>query len=97
MPIYEYYCTKCKHEFEVLQKISDKPIKKCEKCGAKTEKKMSLSGFQLKGDGWYADGYSKKKDSSKKSDKSEKSSGSASKSESAAPASDSGKTKNQAA
>ena len=60
MPIYEYHCSACGHDFEVWQKVSDKPTKVCEKCGAKkAEKKMSLSGFQLKGSGWYKDGYSK--------------------------------------
>ena len=32
MPIYEYYCEVCKSNFELIQKISDKPAKKCIKC-----------------------------------------------------------------
>ena len=31
MPIYEYVCRKCYHEFEVLVRGSEKP--KCPKCG----------------------------------------------------------------
>ncbi|HBF12726.1 MAG TPA: transcriptional regulator [Deltaproteobacteria bacterium] len=61
MPYYEYQCTKCKKTFEYLQKISDTPKKKCEKCGSKLNKLISNTAFQLKGSGWYADGYSSSK------------------------------------
>ncbi len=54
MPFYEYQCTKCGHEEEVLQKISDKPLKKCPKCGKMSlEKLVSAAAFRLKGGGWY--------------------------------------------
>ncbi len=54
MPFYEYQCTKCGHEEEVLQKISDKPLKKCSECGkASMQKKVSAAAFRLKGGGWY--------------------------------------------
>lgn len=53
MPIYEYICKKCAHEFDEIQKFSDPPIKKCPKCKGKVEKKLSLPSFQLKGTGWY--------------------------------------------
>jgi putative FmdB family regulatory protein len=54
MPFYEYQCTKCGHEEEVLQKISDKPLKKCPSCGKSSmQKKVSASAFRLKGGGWY--------------------------------------------
>ena len=29
MPIYEYRCPACGHEFEVMQKMSEAPIKIC--------------------------------------------------------------------
>lgn len=62
MPIYEYTCLACEHKFELLQGIKDAPVKKCPACGKnRAQKKMSLAGFQLKGSGWYADGYSKEK------------------------------------
>ena len=58
MPIYEYSCRACGHQFEEWQKITDKPIRKCPKCAArKVEKLVSVTSFQLKGGGWYADGY----------------------------------------
>lgn len=54
MPFYEYQCTSCGHEEEVLQKISDKPLKKCPECGKSTmRKKVSAAAFRLKGGGWY--------------------------------------------
>lgn len=58
MPIYEYGCKECGKVFEVIQKFSDKPLKKCEDCGGKVEKLISQSAFHLKGGGWYKDGYS---------------------------------------
>src|SRR5690242_14167883 len=54
MPIYEYHCTACNTDLEEIQKFSDPPLTTCPKCGKNTlHKKMSLSGFQLKGTGWY--------------------------------------------
>ena len=58
MPIYEYGCKACGHEFEEWQKITDEPITKCPACGKrKVEKLVSRSSFHLKGGGWYADLY----------------------------------------
>lgn len=76
MPLYEYICEACRHEFELIQKFSEKPEKTCPACGKKKViKKVSKAGFQLKGGGWYADGYSKsdkkpESDGKKTSDKS---------------------------
>ena len=54
MPFYEYQCAKCGHKEEVLQKISDKPLKKCPQCGKPALKKLvSAAAFRLKGGGWY--------------------------------------------
>lgn len=57
MPIYEYECKAC-GPFEVLQKMSDPPLKKCEKCGKSVHRLVSLSSFALVGGGWYKDLYS---------------------------------------
>lgn len=59
MPLYAYICKKCGHEFEEMQKFSDPPVKKCPKCKGAVAKKITAAGFQLKGAGWYKDGYSK--------------------------------------
>ncbi len=54
MPIYEYVCTECEHAHEALQKMSDDPLKECPACGKLTlKKKISASGFRLRGSGWY--------------------------------------------
>lgn len=58
MPCYEYECKKC-GIFEEIQKIKDKPLKKCPKCGDSVKKLISSNNFHLKGGGWYKDGYSK--------------------------------------
>ncbi len=57
MPIYEYRCTACGHTLEVIQKLNDKPLKKCTECSGALEKLISRSAFQLKGGGWYNEGY----------------------------------------
>ncbi len=59
MPIYEYECTKCGSITEELQGFSDKPLSKCKQCKGKLVKIMSLSSFQLTGNGWYATDYAK--------------------------------------
>jgi len=77
MPIYEYRCSACGHEFEILQKISDQPLTECPACGkGALAKLVSAAGFQLKGSGWYVtdfrDGNKSKKDTDKgKSSKTE--------------------------
>ncbi len=54
MPFYEYECENCKFYTELLQKVSDAPLKKCPSCGKSTMKKLvSAPVFRLKGDGWY--------------------------------------------
>jgi putative FmdB family regulatory protein len=54
MPIYEYRCDDCGHEFETIQKISEDPLKECPACQQSAlVKKISAAGFRLKGGGWY--------------------------------------------
>lgn len=60
MPIYEYRCTKCGADFELIQKFSDPPVKKCRECGGKVEKLISRSAIQFKGSGWYVTDYARK-------------------------------------
>ncbi len=54
MPIYEYQCKACGHELEVIQKLSEEPLKFCPECGQpELNKLVSAAGFRLKGGGWY--------------------------------------------
>lgn len=75
MPIYEYQCQKCGTHVEKRQSISDEPLKVCEKCGGGLVKKISLSGFQFKGAGWYVTDYAGKNGKSAEKSASEKSAG----------------------
>jgi putative FmdB family regulatory protein len=54
MPFYEYECAACRYYVEVLQKITDAPLKKCPSCGKLRLKRLiSAPVFRLKGSGWY--------------------------------------------
>ncbi|MGH8671156.1 MAG: FmdB family zinc ribbon protein [Burkholderiales bacterium] len=54
MPIYEYRCSGCGFGQEILQKLSDKPLRVCPKCRRrKLSKSVTAAGFHLKGTGWY--------------------------------------------
>jgi predicted nucleic acid-binding Zn ribbon protein len=68
-----------------MQKITDKPLSKCRKCGGRLEKQWSSTSFQFKGSGWYVTDYAAKKgeakDEGKKTDAGEEK-----KSETASPA-----------
>ena len=57
MPIYEYRCKSCGEVIEVIQQFSDRPLRKCKACSGRLEKLISRTAFQLKGGGWYAQGY----------------------------------------
>ncbi len=71
MPIYEYRCQDCNHEFERMQKFSDPPIGVCPTCSGSVQKLISRSAFHLKGSGWYVTDYGR--NGGEKSESSEKS------------------------
>jgi putative FmdB family regulatory protein len=60
MPLYEYKCKKCGHQFEKIQKFSDKMVKKCPDCGGPVEQTITAPAVQFKGSGWYVTDYAKK-------------------------------------
>lgn len=85
MPTYEYRCKACKHEFELFQSMTAKPITLCPSCGKKKVERLIGTGAALlfKGSGFYQTDY--RTDSYKKGSEAEKKSGetsSSSKSES---------------
>lgn len=59
MPIYEYVCEKCGSRIEVMQKVTDEPLKRCRSCRGKLEKVISRTSFHLKGSGWYLTDYAR--------------------------------------
>jgi putative FmdB family regulatory protein len=66
MPIYEYQCDNC-GVFEVSQRITEDPLKKCPTCKGKVRRLISNTSFLLKGNGWYATDYGRSKSSSSES------------------------------
>ena len=74
MPIYEYACDDCGHEFDKLQKMSEAPLSDCPACDKESlKKKISAPGFRLSGSGWYeTDFKSDKQKNLSKSDSADK-------------------------
>jgi putative FmdB family regulatory protein len=53
MPIFDYQCSACGHQFDALQKLAEAPLKDCPACGEPAlNKLLSAPNFQLKGSGW---------------------------------------------
>jgi putative FmdB family regulatory protein len=60
MPIYEYKCEKG-HQFEVMQRMTDDPVTKCEKCGRPVQRVFHPVAVHFKGSGFYNTDYGTKK------------------------------------
>ena len=63
MPVYEFECP-AGTITEKLVRMDTQHIN-CPKCGKRARKIISPCTFELKGGGWYADGYSSRKNASK--------------------------------
>ena len=64
MPFYEYQCAACGHHHEELQKVADRPLRKCPACGrARLRRLVSAPVFRLKGGGWYETDFKNDKES----------------------------------
>ena len=62
MPLYSYHCVKCNEVYENMRSIKQRDVKLvCPECNTRCGRIMDTNSFQLKGDGWYKDGYNKKK------------------------------------
>ena len=57
MPIYGYRCSQCGHELEVLQSMSDQPLRVCPECGGALRKLLYPVGVHFKGSGFYTTDY----------------------------------------
>jgi len=53
MPTYQYRCKECDHEFEVRQRMSDKPLTECPVCKGKVRRVVGSVGIVFKGSGFY--------------------------------------------
>lgn len=59
MPTYDYTCTNCESRTEVMQKISEAPLKTCAHCGKDSLKRGFGGGIGLnfQGPGFYKTDY----------------------------------------
>src|SRR6266480_3034623 len=59
MPTYEYHCDACEHHFDEFQSMSEKPLKKCPKCGKRKLRRLFGAGAAVifKGSGFYQTDY----------------------------------------
>ena len=77
VPIYEYKCKKG-HVFEVMQKMSDDALTKCEVCGAPVQRVFHPIAVHFKGSGFYNTDYGTKRRQREAKENDSKSSSSAS-------------------
>jgi putative FmdB family regulatory protein len=78
MPIYEYRCTTCEFQDDLMLKVSAAKTLQCPSCQKNTfEKLVSAPSFKLSGSGWYETDFKNKKESKKATDSSKKTSDSA--------------------
>jgi putative FmdB family regulatory protein len=53
MPLYEYRCRDCGHQFEIQQSLSDDTLSECPACAGALRKVFSPVGIAFKGSGFY--------------------------------------------
>jgi putative FmdB family regulatory protein len=54
MPTYQYRCTECGRDLEVVQKFTDEALTQCPQCSGKLRKVFNAVGVVFKGPGFYA-------------------------------------------
>ncbi len=76
MPIYEYQCQDCQHQFDEIQKMDAAPLVDCPECANPALVKLvSAPSFRLKGGGWYETDFKKDKRKNLAGDKDSSASG----------------------
>jgi putative FmdB family regulatory protein len=60
VPLYEYRCKQCGHQFEKIQSFSAPEEKECPVCKGEVERLLSAPAIQFKGAGWYVTDYAGK-------------------------------------
>src|SRR3954447_12960558 len=60
MPIYEYKCENG-HVFDVIQKMTDEPLRECQECGAPAARVLSAPAIHFKGSGFHNTDYGTRK------------------------------------
>ena len=59
MPLYEYRCTKCGHQFEKIQSFTAEDVKDCPVCASPVERLLSAPAVHFSGSGFYKTDYNK--------------------------------------
>jgi putative FmdB family regulatory protein len=54
MPTYQYRCSACGRELEVVQKFTDAALTQCPECSGSLRKVFNAVGVVFKGSGFYA-------------------------------------------
>jgi putative FmdB family regulatory protein len=60
MPIYEYKCENG-HVFDVIQRMTDEALDKCEECGAPASRVLTPPAIHFKGSGFHNTDYGTRK------------------------------------
>ena len=62
MPTYDYQCDACDATWELFQKMTDEPVKKCPECGKRKARRLFGTGaaVMFKGSGFYETDYRSK-------------------------------------
>lgn len=76
MPLYDYRCRDCDHEFEIQQSMSDDALTICPSCGGSLRKVFSPVGIAFKGSGFYKNDSGSRSSSTKSDSSSSDASGS---------------------
>lgn len=59
MPTYGYKCKRCEHAFEIVQKITEDPVKECPECKGEVARVLYPVGIVFKGSGFHINDYRK--------------------------------------
>jgi len=60
MPTYQYACSTCSNEFEIVQTFAEKSLTECPECKSELRKVFSAVGVVFKGAGFYKNDSNKK-------------------------------------
>ena len=90
MPTYQYTCTECGEQVEVVQKFTDDALTVCTNCGGRLRKVFSPVGIVFKGSGFYRTDSRKGSSSDGPAKKDKETAGSASSDSSSGSSKDSG-------
>lgn len=57
VPIYDYHCDHCGHDFSSQQGFDDERLAECPRCGKRPRRLVSRPAIVFKGSGWHVTDY----------------------------------------